>query len=224
MANRIIQLTEVDPLPTSNQKLEKWVDIDMDATRNWNHDSKYEMPMLSDYVVWLAAEMSLPVPPESSLSVFATEGQNLTNPPDNVISAIAVVVSAGYDVAYANYERWLKPYKWRVSKLVNVKAVQNSLRNIFTWTPGERILNPEFGNRLREYLYQGIIPETSEQIVAEIRHCVSEWEPRVNITDVVDVSTTDDHEDNTIHLEIRYTIPELSDEQYSYSFYYNRGE
>ena len=98
------------------------------------------------------------------------------------------------------------------------------MRNIFTWTPGERILNPEFGNRLREYLYQGIIPETSEQIVAEIRHCVSEWEPRVNITDVVDVSTTDDHEDNTIHLEIRYTIPELSDEQYSYSFYYNRGE
>ena len=224
MANRIIQLTEVDSLPTSNQKLEKWVDIDMDATRNQNHDSKYEMPMLSDYVVWLATEMRIPTPPDSSLSAFATEGQNLANPPDNVISAVAVVVSAGYDVAYSNYQRWFKPYKWRVSKLVNVKAVQNSLKNIFTWTPGERILNPEFGNRLREYLYQGIIPETSEQIVAEIRHCVSEWEPRVNITDVVDVSTTDDHEDNTIHLEIRYTIPELSDEQYSYSFYYNRGE
>ena len=98
------------------------------------------------------------------------------------------------------------------------------MKNIFTWIPGERILNPEFGSRLKQYLYQGIIPETSEQIVAEIRHCISEWEPRVNLVDVVDVSTTDDHEDNTIHLEIRYTIPELSDEQYTYSFYYNRGE
>ena len=222
MANRIIQLTEVDPLPTSNQKLEKWVDIDMDATRNWNYQST-STPYLSDYVKWLATELHTnqvePIP--ENLSVFATEGQDATS---EQLSAIAIVFKTGYDDACALYKKWMKPYKWRVSKLVNVKAVQNSLRNIFTWTPGERILNPEFGNRLHEYLYQGIIPETSEQIVAEIRHCVSEWEPRVNITDVVDVSTTDDHEDNTIHLEIRYTIPELSDEQYSYSFYYNRGE
>lgn len=98
------------------------------------------------------------------------------------------------------------------------------MKNIFTWTPGERILNPDFGNRLKQYLYQGIIPETSEQIVAEIKNCVLKWEPRVNIEEVADVSTVDDHEDNTIHLEIRYTIPGLSDKQYTYSFYYNRGE
>jgi phage baseplate assembly protein W len=47
------------------------------------------------------------------------------------------------------------------------------LHNIFTWRPGERVLNPEFGSRLYQLLYEGIIPETEEQIVAEIRHCVS---------------------------------------------------
>jgi hypothetical protein len=57
MANRIIQLTNVDSGPTSNEKLEKWVDLDMDATRNWNHDSSKEMPMLSNYVMWLATEL-----------------------------------------------------------------------------------------------------------------------------------------------------------------------
>ena len=31
---------------------------------------------------------------------------------------------------------------FRVTKDINVKAVFNSLRNIFTWIPGERILNP----------------------------------------------------------------------------------
>lgn len=223
MANRVIQLTRVNQLPLSNQKLEKWIDIDMDSTRNWNHNTRIQAPILSDYVMWLAAELGTQIDnPAATLSVFATEGQDIIN--QDQISAIAVVVKTGYDVAYQMYQKWIKPYKWRISKLVNVKAVQNSLKNIFTWTPGERILNPEFGNRLKMYLYQGIIPETSEQIVNEIKHCVSEWEPRVNIVEVADVSTIDDHEDNTIHLEIRYTIPGLSDEQYTYSFYYNRGE
>ncbi len=222
MANRVIQLTDVNPQPTSNQKLERWIDVDIDATRNWNHRS-VEFPMLSDYVVWLGTELhtNAAEPTESNLSVFAVNGQD---PSAEMLSAIAVMVKIGYDEAYAKYQKWAKPYKWRVSKLVNVKAVQNSLKNIFTWIPGERILNPEFGSKLKQYLYQGIVPETSEQIVAEIKHCVSEWEPRVSITSVVDASTVDDHEDNTIHLEIKYTIPELSDEEYSYSFYYNRGE
>jgi len=48
------------------------------------------------------------------------------------------------------------------TKDVNVKAVFNSLRNIFTWIPGERILNPEFGSKLRLYLYEGITPENKE--------------------------------------------------------------
>lgn len=194
----------------------------MDATRNWNYQLT-SVPYLSDYVKWLATELHTnPVEPiPENLSVFATEGQDATS---EQLSAIAIVFKTGYDAASALYKKWMKPYKWRVSKLVNVKAVQNSLKNIFTWTPGERILNPEFGSRLKQYLYQGITPETTEQVMAEIRHCVSEWEPRVSITRVIDMSTAQDHEDNTIHLEIMYTIPELSEEEYSYSFYYNRGE
>lgn len=224
MANRIIQLTEVDPLPMSNQKLEKWIDIDMDSTKNLNYDTAQAVGVVSDYVVWLATELERPIPPESKLSAFASCDMNLNALQASTISAIATVLSTDYSTVNSNCTEWLKPCKWRVSKLVNVKAVQNSLNNIFTWLPGERILNPEFGSRLKQYLYQGIIPETSEKIVAEIRHCISEWEPRVSLIEVVDVSTTEDHEDNVIHLEIRYTIPDISDEQYSYSFYYSRGE
>lgn len=222
MANRVIQLTEVDTLPKSNEALQKWMDIDIDSTRNWKY-RQVEAPMLSDFVSWLATELNTNVeqPAEDNLSVFAVEGQDATA---EQISAIAVVYNIGYAEAYSRYEEWIKPYKWRISKLVNVKAVQNSLKNIFTWIPGERILNPEFGSKLKLYLYQGIVPETSEKIIAEIRHCISELEPRINLVQVVDVSTLDDHEDNTIHLEIVYTIPDLSDEQYTYSFYYKRGE
>ena len=46
--------------------------------------------------------------------------------------------------------------KFKISKDVNVKAVFNSLHNIFTWIPGENILIPDFGSRLRKMLYEQI--------------------------------------------------------------------
>jgi len=33
-----------------------------------------------------------------------------------------------------------------VNNLRDITAIQNSLKNIFTWIPGERILLPEFGS------------------------------------------------------------------------------
>ena len=46
--------------------------------------------------------------------------------------------------------------KFKISKDVNVKAVFNSLHNIFTWITGENILIPGFGSRLRKMLYEQI--------------------------------------------------------------------
>ena len=70
----------------------------------------------------------------------------------------------------------------RLKKSVNVRAVQNSLDNIFSWIPGERIINPEFGTKLHEYLYEGITQYNEEMIVAEIKSCIARWEPRVVVT------------------------------------------
>ena len=110
---------------------------------------------------------------------------------------------------------------FKIARSVNVRAVRNSLRNIFTWIPGERILLPEFGSTLYMLLYEGITQLTEERIVSEIRQCVSEWEPRANIVEIRNASTIDDTEDNVIHIEVVFTIPELSDEQYIYSISYD---
>ena len=67
----------------------------------------------------------------------------------------------------------------KVDALINVEAVKNSLRQIFTWIPGERIINPEFGSNLRRLLYEGLTDYNKELIMAEIKHSVSVWEPRV---------------------------------------------
>lgn len=107
--------------------------------------------------------------------------------------------------------------KYKVQKDVNVKAVQNSLHNIFTWRLGERILLPQFGNSLYKYLYEGILPHNVEQIIAEIKAVTSIWEPRIRIIDIINASTINDTEDNTVLLDIVYVIPGLSEEQFTYS-------
>ena len=113
---------------------------------------------------------------------------------------------------------------FKISKDVNVKAVFNSLHNIFTWMPGENILFPDFGSRLRKMLYEQITDYNVEQIVAEIRGVVLKYEPRVNIIKVVNVSDINDTENNTVRLDIIFTIPSLSNEQYNYSYIYKRTD
>lgn len=58
---------------------------------------------------------------------------------------------------------------YKIDNLINLKAILNSLHNIFNWTPGERILNPEFGSKLHQLLYEGITPTTEELIASEIK-------------------------------------------------------
>ena len=113
---------------------------------------------------------------------------------------------------------------FKISKDVNVKAVFNSLHNIFTWIPGENILFPDFGSRLRKMLYEQITDYNVEQIVAEIRGVVLKYEPRVNIIKVVNVSDINDTENNTVRLDIIFTIPSLGNEQYNYSYIQKRTD
>ena len=137
------------------------------------------------------------------------------------LSSFDVYKDVNMQSIYSNDELTLS--KWKVDKSVNVQAVFNSLRNIFTWNQGERILLPEFGSRLHMLLYEGITPMTEEAIIAEIRSCVSEWEPRIQITSIVNASTIEDTEDNVIHIQVMFIIPALGNEQYTYDFSYTKG-
>lgn len=111
-----------------------------------------------------------------------------------------------------------KKSSFKLEKNVNVIAIKRAIHNIFHWTPGERILNPEFGSNIRKFLYEGITDYNKEQIMAEIRRCVTEWEPRARVDRVIDMSRVSDHEDNTVKLEIIYSIPSLTNEQFSYTY------
>lgn len=107
---------------------------------------------------------------------------------------------------------------------ININAIFNSIYNIFTWIQGERILNPEFGSKLHTYLYEGITEYNKEAIVAEIRGVCLKYEPRINIVDIIPVNDINDQENNTVRLDIKFEIPGLTDEQFRYSYTFNRND
>lgn len=57
--------------------------------------------------------------------------------------------------------------------------IQEAIRLIVMTGKGERVMRPDFGCGLREYLFQGLDYETVTQIRAEIEEALTVWEPRI---------------------------------------------
>ncbi len=57
--------------------------------------------------------------------------------------------------------------------------IQEAIRLIVMTGKGERVMRPDFGCGLREYLFQGLDYETVTQMRAEIEEALTVWEPRI---------------------------------------------
>lgn len=57
--------------------------------------------------------------------------------------------------------------------------IQEAIRLIVMTGKGERVMRPDFGCGLQEYLFQGLDYETVTQMRAEIEEALTVWEPRI---------------------------------------------
>ena len=112
------------------------------------------------------------------------------------------------------------PYKtYSAKQLIDINAVANSLNNIFSWTPGERVLDPTFGANIKKVLFEGITAQNSELIRAEVQTAIAKYEPRIQLEDIYDISTASDTENNTIVLRIVYSVPSLPGQKFTYDYF-----
>ena len=127
-----------------------------------------------------------------------------------------------YDYTYADISMTSEPWinkssninKMRLKKNMYVDAVKGAAKNIFTWTHGERILLPEFGNTLRKYLYEGITDVNSEQIVAECQMLMTKWEPRAAIDRIFKKDSVEEQENNQVSIIMIWHVVGLPDVKY----------
>jgi len=94
-----------------------------------------------------------------------------------------------------------------ITPLYDVASVINSLKNILTTSPGEKILNPSFGLDLRDYLFEAVTQTKGYFIGREILTNLPVLDDRVVVNNVEVIVSPDDQE-YEINLDIG--IPSLN--------------
>jgi len=87
--------------------------------------------------------------------------------------------------------------------LKNSSAISRSIRNIVFTQPGEKFFNPEFGSRVSESLFEVVDEVSTIAIRDEIRSSIINYEPRVNLLDVL---VNPNPDENEMNVTIKYEI------------------
>ena len=87
--------------------------------------------------------------------------------------------------------------------LKNENAIARAVRNIVLTSPGEKFFDPDFGSSVSEILFENVDDITAVSIQDEIRNCLNNYEPRV---DLVNVDVNPNFDENQFDVKITYKI------------------
>ena len=93
---------------------------------------------------------------------------------------------------------------------IDIEAIRNSVRNILTTRPGQKILTPSFGASLERYLFEPITDVMGKIIGNQILNAISSYEPRVN---VININVTPDPENNQYSIKVVYEYLDIKSQQ-----------
>lgn len=82
-------------------------------------------------------------------------------------------------------------------------SIKNNLINFFLTNRGERYLNPTFGSRLREKLFENVNGNLEDEIRTIVEDALEIYFPKVNANEIVVSSDTDN---NLIKFYLSYSI------------------
>ena len=87
--------------------------------------------------------------------------------------------------------------------LKNENAIARAVRNIVSTTPGEKFFDPDFGSSVSEILFENVDDITAISIKDEIKNSLQNYEPRVEIIDVI---VDPNFDENQFDVVITYRI------------------
>jgi uncharacterized protein len=89
------------------------------------------------------------------------------------------------------------------------RELEQAMRLILLTYPGERPMRPEFGSRVRDFIFRPADESMGAELAHEVRASLLRWEPRV---DVVSVAVAPDRDSaSTVFIDIQYTIKGTND-------------
>ena len=87
--------------------------------------------------------------------------------------------------------------------LKNENAIARAVRNIVLTTPGEKFFDPDFGSSVSEILFENVDDITVISIEDEIKNCLANYEPRVEL---INVNVDPNFDNNQFDVIISYRI------------------
>ena len=94
----------------------------------------------------------------------------------------------------------------------NFEAIRNSLINLITTFPGQKILNPEFGMNFGDILFLPVSKARGTTIGETITNSIAGFEPRISIK-LVQVIADIETQEYEINLEI--SVPEFNNNSFN---------
>ena len=89
------------------------------------------------------------------------------------------------------------------------RELEEAMRIVLLTYPGERPMRPDFGSRVRDFVFRSVDDEMTTALAFEVQTSLQRWEPRV---DVLTVRATPDPDRNElVFVDIEYRVKGTND-------------
>ena len=97
----------------------------------------------------------------------------------------------------------VNPLNYDIIGLKNESAIARSVRNLVFTLPGERFFNENLGSKVSRSLFENMDEISASVIQDEITNTINNYEPRVNLINVV---VSPNYDENEFNVTINYRI------------------
>ena len=87
-------------------------------------------------------------------------------------------------------------------------AAKQNLKMLLLTIPGERVMDPDYGVGLKQYLFQNFTNETYTEIDTKIREQISIYMPAIQISEISFSESEQDQ--NSLAVRVSYYLPGIS--------------
>ena len=119
----------------------------------------------------------------------------------------------------------------RIATAAYDEDIRQAIRIIIGTNPGERVMRPDFGAGLNQFLFEPVNTTTMATLQRQVQAALVDWEPRIDVNTVTvsadwppDATVPDSTDRDVLFIQVAYTVRATnSNQNLVYPFYLAEG-
>lgn len=96
-----------------------------------------------------------------------------------------------------------KPGNGDITKKIGEEGIKRAVRNLILTNFYDRLFNPRIGGNVQKQLFENFSPLSAKYLEVAIREVIRNWEPRIELIDVISTANEDE---NGYYTRITYRV------------------